>query len=194
MAELITKCAIVGGGPAGYTAAIYSSRANLSPILIEGMQPGGQLTTTTDVENFPGFPEGINGTEMVMKMREQAIRFGANVRLGSSYRHRSQHASLPSFARQWRQHTGLHPDYRHGSQCTLPRAAWRRAVHGDGSLGLCHLRRLFLSQTRSCSGGRWRHCLRGGRISRIACTQGISHSPQTCAARIESNAAACIRY
>ena len=69
MAELITKCAIVGGGPAGYTAAIYSSRANLSPILIEGMQPGGQLTTTTDVENFPGFPEGINGTEMVMKMR-----------------------------------------------------------------------------------------------------------------------------
>ncbi len=82
MANEKVKCLIIGSGPAGYTAAIYASRANISNILVEGLQPGGQLTTTTTIENFPGFPDGVDGTQLMAFMRQQAINVGGDVRPG----------------------------------------------------------------------------------------------------------------
>lgn len=84
MSETIEKldCLIIGSGPAGYTAAIYAARADMKPVLYTGMEPGGQLTTTTEVDNFPGYPEGVDGPTMMIQLQQQAERFGTEVRIG----------------------------------------------------------------------------------------------------------------
>ena len=76
------KCLILGSGPAGYTAAIYAARANMSPVLYEGMEPGGQLTTTTEVDNFPGYPQGVVGPQLMEDLKNQALRFNTDIRFG----------------------------------------------------------------------------------------------------------------
>ncbi|MDR0505814.1 MAG: thioredoxin-disulfide reductase [Dysgonamonadaceae bacterium] len=78
----LVKCLIIGSGPAGYTAAIYAARANLNPVLYQGMQPGGQLTTTTEIENFPGYPEGVSGFDFMEDLKKQALRFNVDIRHG----------------------------------------------------------------------------------------------------------------
>ena len=82
MANEKVQLLILGSGPAGYTAAIYACRANIQTVVYEGLQPGGQLTTTTDIENFPGYPNGVNGQQMMEDFKAQAARFGADIRFG----------------------------------------------------------------------------------------------------------------
>lgn len=90
------KCLIIGSGPAGYTAAIYAARANMHPVMYQGPQPGGQLTITNEVDNFPGYPDGVQGPQMMQDLEKQAVRFGTDVRYG-----------MVTSVDFWDTHTGL---------------------------------------------------------------------------------------
>lgn len=151
-----TKCLIVGSGPAGYTAAIYVSRAGFTPILYEGMAPGGQLTTTTRIENFPGFPDGIDGGVLMENMKQQAIRYGADIRMGAvtgvdftmrpfrvtvNGEKRIEAEALIIASRGGSRYLGLESEQR---------------FPGDGRVGVRYVRRLFLSGTGRRGGRRRR--------------------------------------
>ena len=106
MATEHVKCLIIGSGPAGYTAAIYTSRANLSPVLYEGIQPGGQLTITTEVENFPGYPDGVTGPVLMDDLKRQAERIGADIRNGIVTKADLSQAPYPFVGEQEKKNTG----------------------------------------------------------------------------------------
>ena len=137
------KVVIIGSGPAGLTAALYTARANLSPLLIDGSQPGGQLTLTTDVENYPGFPKGILGPQLIQDMRAQAERFETTFRHGHVTKiDLQQHPfQLVLDGEETIQSETL--IIATGSFGELIRAAFRIPAYGTWCLNLCHLRRLL---------------------------------------------------
>ena len=160
------KVIIIGSGPAGYTAGIYAARAMLKPLLIEGIQPGGQMTITTDVENYPGFADVIQGPWLMDQMRAQAEHVGTEI-VADSYRCRRSQA--PTLLAQGRQRHGIHRRrayHRHRRAGPLARPALRGALQGLWRVGLRHLRRLLLPRQGRDRDRRRQHCRRGGAVSR----------------------------
>ena len=150
MENISTKCLIIGSGPAGYTAAIYASRANLSPILFEGMQPGGQLTTTSEIENFPGYPEGIGGFEMMDELRQQAERFGTDVRDGEITAVDFSKRPFTATTDDGHGDKSRHRNHCHWRVGKISRHRRRAALCRTRRVGMRHLRRFLLSQPESC--------------------------------------------
>ena len=155
------KCLIIGSGPAGYTAAIYASRASMKPVLYQGLQPGGQLTTTNEVENFPGYPDGVTGPEMMVQLEAQAKRFEADIRSGwvtkvdfSGPVHKvwvdetkEIHANTVIIA------TGASAKYLGLEIRTALFNQWWWCI------SLCRMRRFLLQKSGSCDCGSRRFCL-----------------------------------
>lgn len=144
------KCLIIGSGPAGYTAAIYAARADMNPVLYTGMEPGGQLTTTTEVDNFPGYPEGIDGPTMMVQLQQQAERFGTQVRIGM--------ATAVEFSRE--------------------KGGWHKVTIDDNKEVLAHTVIISTGATAKYLGLPSEQRLRGGGVSACAVCDGFFYRGQ----------------
>ncbi len=134
------KTLIIGSGPAGYTAAIYAARADLKPILYTGMEPGGQLTTTTEVDNFPGYPDGIDGPTMMVQLQQQAERFGTEVRIGfiNKVEFATQKGEThKAFAEDGTEIYAQNYNYQHWSNCKIFGPSKRTTIERWRCLCLC---------------------------------------------------------
>ena len=169
------KLVIVGTGCAGLTAAIYAARGGLQPLVLEGRQPGGQLSTTTLVENFPGFPDGVDGPDLIIRMKTQAEGFGARFKWAelTNFEPKDGHLSLHLDDDEWVDTRTL--IVASGAAARWLGTAERAKTHRPWADELRHLRRGVLSQRADLRGRRRGFRRRGGAFPDPVCLQGVSH-------------------